>query len=68
MKGHALDHVRRDLEEARSLMITGTPTFLFGRIEQDGLLKVTRRASGAMPLGAFAAILDELLQLTVRSP
>ncbi len=41
MKGQALDRVRSDIAEARSLLISGTPTFLFGTLEPSGLLKGT---------------------------
>ncbi len=41
--------------------ITGTPTFLFGRVSDAGVFEVIRRESGAIPYTAFATILDDIL-------
>jgi len=64
--GEARSKVRDDIAAAQVLRITGTPTFLFGMIdEESGYLKVMRRASGALSVSAFASTLDELLSLEV---
>jgi protein-disulfide isomerase len=61
MQGEVMSTVREHIAEASLLRITGTPTFLFGTIEQDGRLKVRRRESGALPFSVFAEILNDLL-------
>jgi protein-disulfide isomerase len=54
--------VRSDLTDARALGISGTPTFLFGALKDDGMFHVTRRESGAIPFTAFAALLEETIR------
>jgi protein-disulfide isomerase len=54
--------VRKEIAEAEGFGINGTPTFLFGVIRPDGQLVVTRREAGAIPVKAFADILDTLLK------
>jgi protein-disulfide isomerase len=66
MNRDAAARVRDDIREAQSLEITGTPTFLFGRIEPDGRLRVVRRESGAIPADVFVAVLDQLLKPIAR--
>ncbi len=53
--------ISADVQDARSLAVTGTPTFFFGRIIDDQL-EVVRRESGALPVDVFSRILDELLR------
>jgi protein-disulfide isomerase len=53
--------VRQDVELARALEISGTPTFLIGRIEPDGRVKVSSRLAGGQPVGRFKSIIDPLL-------
>lgn len=61
MKGPAESEVRADMRAAQALGVTGTPTFLLGRVELDGRVKVLNRFSGALPLERFAQALDPLL-------
>jgi protein-disulfide isomerase len=61
ISGEMSDKVHSDAAQARELAITGTPTFLFGRMTAEGRLKVTRRESGAIPAVVLSRILDELL-------
>lgn len=62
LTGEAATAIQRDLREAQSLGIRGTPTFFFGVVDETGKgLRVVRRESGAIPYEAFAAILDEAL-------
>ena len=53
--------VRQDLAAARALGLAMTPTFLVGRRQADGLVKVERVISGARDAAAFAAVLDPML-------
>jgi protein-disulfide isomerase len=62
MDGRATRRIRAAIVEAQALGITGTPTFLFGIIREDGHMSVVRRESGALPVEPFAKILDELLE------
>jgi hypothetical protein len=47
--------VAQDLNEAQSLGLTGTPAFLFGKIEDDGTVRISRKIVGAaisdIPIG-----------------
>jgi protein-disulfide isomerase len=53
--------VDRDLSEARELRVTGTPTFIFGRIQSDGRVYPTHILTGARPFLDFQRVLEELL-------
>jgi len=66
MSGEATARVRQDVAEAKAVGITGTPTFLFGKIEPDGRLRVVRRESGAIPASVFASMLDDLMHPVTR--
>ena len=59
--GAGPETVRTDLALAEALEITGTPSFLIGRIGPDGRVRVSNRLAGALPIGAFKRILDPLL-------
>jgi predicted DsbA family dithiol-disulfide isomerase len=53
--------VQRDASLARAMAITGTPTFLFGVLEESGSLRVIRRETGAIPFEPFAKMLEEVI-------
>jgi protein-disulfide isomerase len=50
--------VARDLQEARELHVTSTPTFLVAVKNTDGTAKVVGSILGARPLSVFKAALD----------
>jgi protein-disulfide isomerase len=52
--------VERDMEEAKALGMTGTPTFLVGRIETPGTVTVLKRVTGAHPLTVLAAAVESV--------
>ena len=54
--------VESDKAEADALRISGTPTFLFGKIEAPGQIRVSDAMSGAKPVTQFKAIIDRLIQ------
>jgi protein-disulfide isomerase len=58
----AAEIVEADRSEAESLGITGTPTFVFGRVAPDGRVRATDVLTGAKPIAVFIEILDRLLQ------
>ena len=62
LKGAATAKVRADIASAKSLQITGTPTFLLGSIQSDGRVRVLRRVSGALPSQALSDIAEQLLR------
>jgi protein-disulfide isomerase len=62
MAGEGLAKVREDMAGAQELGVTGTPTFLIGRIEPDGRVRVRYWLSGARPFTQFSTILDGLLR------
>ena len=53
--------VGADLALAEALDISGTPSFLIGRIGPDGRVRVSNRLAGALPIGSFKSIIDPLL-------
>ncbi|MEX2271907.1 MAG: thioredoxin domain-containing protein [Vicinamibacterales bacterium] len=61
MAGEMANKVQSNVDNARALGITGTPTFLFGFVEGGDRLRVVRRETGAIPAAAFARILDTIL-------
>ena len=61
MAGDAKSRVEADLALAKTLSVTGTPTFFVG-VVREGNVKVTRRIAGARPLEEFRAALEEAIQ------
>lgn len=57
--GRLLDAVESDMAEGRAAGVSGTPTFVIGRLANGRLEGV--RMVGAMPYMVFAAKLDEML-------
>jgi protein-disulfide isomerase len=56
------DLIQRSSDEAASMNIEGTPTFLIGTIVSNGnIVKVNKPVVGAQPFGAFKAVIDPLL-------
>ena len=53
--------VREDLDEARRLGLTGTPTFMIGEVTEGRTVRVTKRIAGAQPLQVFQAALQSVL-------
>jgi protein-disulfide isomerase len=58
----AMTKVIQDIGAARTLQVTGTPTFLIGIVQQDRLVRVVRRIVGAQPLSAFSDVIEQLLK------
>jgi hypothetical protein len=57
----ATARVKADKQQAESLQISGTPTFLVGRIGVTGMVSATRRLTGARPAAEFIAAIDAAL-------
>lgn len=68
LSGEAGAKVRADMENAKALGITGTPTFFLGRVGPDGRIRVTQRLSGAQPTGIFEAALERLVTSSPATP
>jgi protein-disulfide isomerase len=62
LKGEVIDKVHADQKTGTALAIKGTPTFLLGRLQSDGRVKVLQRLSGALPIAEFSSALDALLR------
>jgi protein-disulfide isomerase len=58
--------IRKDMGEAASSGITGTPSFLIGIVQPDSTVKVVRRLIGARPLEDFKQAIDEALTAASR--
>jgi protein-disulfide isomerase len=65
LAGEAADRVRADTELARTLKVTGTPTFFLGIIDK-GDLRVVRRVGGALPQAKMAEHLDAVIASATR--
>jgi protein-disulfide isomerase len=59
--GPGAARIKKDITEAQTLGITGTPTLLLGSIQSDGKVKVTQRLSGAQPIERLREAIDGLL-------
>lgn len=67
LKASAAERVKADERAGAALAVTGTPTFLIGRLQADGKVKVLKRESGALPAEQLGAALDEALE-TAKKP
>jgi protein-disulfide isomerase len=61
LDGTADEIVTRDQKLARSLGVSGTPTFFVGAVQADRHLKIRTRLAGAQTIEGFSAVLDPLL-------
>jgi protein-disulfide isomerase len=53
--------IRKDMADASTAGITGTPSFLVGIVQPDGRVKIARKLVGAKPYAEFKAAFDSLL-------
>jgi protein-disulfide isomerase len=61
LSGEAAEKVQREQMSAAALGLSGTPTFLIGRVQSNGLVRVTRVIAGASSIQEFTRTLDDLL-------
>lgn len=61
------DRIRRDVDAARALRISGTPTFLIGHRLPDGRIKVAKVLAGALPVDEFREALDQVLDRVAQA-
>ena len=59
--GRYAEEVKSDLKAAKAAGIKGTPSFIIGRVEKNGMVD-GRILRGAQPYGAFKAAIDEILE------
>jgi protein-disulfide isomerase len=59
--------IRRDLDEAQRLGLTGTPAFFLGEVQPNGIVTVTKRIVGAQPMQVFQAALQSLLEKMTKA-
>lgn len=52
--------ITAETDAARSLGVSGTPTFFFGAVESGPSLRVTKIITGAQPLTAFSGAISEI--------
>lgn len=62
LTGSAREQVLRDVADARSLGIAGTPFFFVGRPASGGIIQATHSINGARPFEVFESVLNELLR------
>jgi protein-disulfide isomerase len=53
--------IRKDIEDAESLGVTGTPSFFIGTVQPNGSVKVTKKLVGARGFAEFKTAIDSLL-------
>jgi protein-disulfide isomerase len=58
----SVGRINDDVSIAQDLGLTGTPSFVIGRLGQDGQLKVVAMLRGAQPLAAFEKLLNEVVK------
>lgn len=56
--GEGTNQVRSDIQSAELLKLSGTPTFLVCRRENDGRVKPVALLTGSQPFSAFATAID----------
>ncbi len=61
LRAEAAEKVRRDMDQASALGVTGTPTFFVGAVLGQGSIRVTNRLRGAQPFAEFKKAIDPLL-------
>lgn len=66
MEGEAEKRVSADVELAGKLGLTGTPSFLVGRRQPDGRVRIDEIVAGAKPLEEFKRSLDKALNSAAR--
>lgn len=54
--------INSDMADGKRLQVSGTPSFVIGRIERDGQVTVVRVSAGAPTFESFAQELDALLK------
>jgi protein-disulfide isomerase len=54
--------IEADVAEADAVKITGTPTFILGRVEPDGKVRASDVLTGAKPVAEFETVLNRLLR------
>ena len=64
MQGEAASVVRQSAKDASALGISSTPTFLIGRIRDDGRVQVTSRLSGTASPTAFADAITKAMSVS----
>ena len=62
LAGEASEKVTRDIDLAKQLDVTGTPTWFIGTVEPDGLVKPVRRIVGLGPVKLYAKAIDSVVQ------
>ena len=53
--------IQKSVDEANSVGLTGTPSFLIGIVQPDSTVKVARKIIGARSYADFKAVIDSLL-------
>jgi len=61
LQSRAPEKVSKDVAIARSLGVTGTPAFFFGRVDLSGRFIAKRAVTGARPLREFETAINEIL-------
>lgn len=64
LAGEAAGRVMADAAFARSIQVSGTPTFFLGTRRVDGRVTVVQRLAGAQPIAGFEGPIDRLLAQT----
>jgi protein-disulfide isomerase len=62
LTGEATGRVLQDNDAATKLGVFATPAFMVGIADGTGLVKVTHRLSGALPIQRFEEVLDSLVK------
>jgi protein-disulfide isomerase len=60
LRGEATARVSQDSDSAKALGISGTPSFLIGNIQSDGLVRVARVLVGIQSLDQFDGVLAQI--------
>jgi protein-disulfide isomerase len=58
----AAAQIAADTAEARALHITATPTFLIGKVQEDGKVRVVETVQGAVPVEELKQLIDRVIK------
>jgi protein-disulfide isomerase len=64
--GRYVDDIRKSTQEAAKMGIVGTPTFVIGSIDSDGVVTVSKTIEGAYPYDLFKSDIDDLLAVSKK--
>jgi protein-disulfide isomerase len=67
LAGEATSQVASDIASGQDLSIRGTPAFVFGHVQEDSTIRVTRIQTGVPRIETLQPLIDDMLRVRVTS-